>query len=210
MEYIAPRKADNDQMIKILERMISVKVDGIIIQGIGGQQFIDIIHKGNSRGIPIITIDADVENSERKAYVGIDNYHAGQLAGKSIIDNTTGNQYVGVVIGRFNTISQQERIRGFKDKVKDIDRIHIVDIKESNITQTGAAQATYSLLREYPSISTIVGMSALDGVGIVEGLQEIAPNKDVFITAFDTLPETLALIQDLSLIHISEPTRRRD
>ncbi len=30
---------------------------------------------------------------------------------------------------------------------------------------------------------------------MVEGLHEIAPNKDVYITAFDVLPETLMLIQ---------------
>lgn len=195
LEYLGPPNADNDQQLKILDRMISVKVDGIITQGVEGKRFVDLAFKGVERGIPIITIDTDVESSVRKAYVGTNNFYAGQLAGKTIIENTTGEQYVGIVTGRFDAINQQERIEGFKDAIKSTKRIQIVGSQESNITQIGAAKATYSLLKEYPMITALVGTSALDGIGMVEGLHEIAPNKDVYITAFDVLPETLALIE---------------
>ena len=196
LEYVGPRKADNQQLLKLLDRMISVKVDGIIIQGVEGKRFADLAFKAMERGIPIVTVDTDVKSSVRKAYVGTDNFYAGQLAGRSIIENTTGEQYIGIVTGRFDAINQQERIEGFKDAVKSTDRIHIVGSEESNITQIGATQATYSLLKEHPSINVLVGMSALDGVGMVEGLHEIAPNKDVYITAFDVLPSTMELIRN--------------
>ena len=196
LEYVGPLKADNDQLLKLLDRMVSAKVDGIITQGVEGQRFVDLVLKGVERGIPILTVDTDVKSSVRKAYVGTDNFLAGQLAGENIIENTTGEQYVGIVTGRFDAINQQERLAGFKEAVEAIDRIHIVGSKESNITQIGAAQATYSLLKEFPSITVLVGLSALDGIGMVEGLYEIAPNKDVYISAFDILPETLSLIRN--------------
>lgn len=196
LEYVAPQKADNDQLLKLLDRMISARVDGIITQGVEGRRFVDLALKGLDRRIPIITIDTDVKSSARKAYVGTDNFQAGQLAGKAIIENTTGEQYVGIVTGRFEAINQQERIAGFEAAVESIDRIHIVEVQESNITQIGAAQATYSLLKEYPEINALIGTSALDGIGIVEGLHEIVPNKNVYITAFDILPETLKLIEE--------------
>lgn len=195
LEYVAPKNIDRDQMLKLLDQMISVKVDGIIIQGIEGPPFIDLIHKGVGRGIPIVTVDADVKASERKAYVGLDNFFAGQLAGQAIIQNTAGEQHVGIVVSKKTSINQQERIAGFADAIEEIDRIQIVAIKESNLTQTGAAQATYSLLREYPAINALVGMSALDGIGMYEGLHEITPYKEVYISAFGLLPETLYLIK---------------
>lgn len=195
LEYVAPQKVDNDKLLKLLDRMISAKVDGIIIQGVEGERFIELVHKGVEKTIPIITIDTDVKASERKLYVGTDNFYAGQLAGKAVIENTTGVQYVGIVTGRFDAINQQERIAGFKQAIEAEDRIHIVATKESNITEIGASKATYTLLKQYPDITAIVGTSALDGVGIVDGLQEIAPFKDIYITAFDVLPETLSLIR---------------
>ncbi|WP_203247622.1 sugar-binding protein [Sporosarcina beigongshangi] len=195
LEYVGPLKADNDQLLKLIDRMVSVKVDGIITQGVEGKRFVDLVRKGVERGIPILTVDTDVKSSARKAYVGTDNFYAGQLAGETVINNTTGEQYVGIVTGRFDAINQQERLAGFKEATKATERIHIVGMHESNITQIGAAQATYSLLKKYPSITVLVGLSALDGIGMVEGLQEIAPNKDIYMTAFDILPETLELIR---------------
>jgi len=196
LEYVAPQKADNDQLLKLLDRMISARVDGIITQGVEGRRFVDLALKGLDRRIPIITIDTDVKSSARKAYVGTDNFQAGQLAGETIIENTRGEQYIGIVMGRFEAINQQERIAGFEAAIESTDRIHVVGVQESNITQIGAAQATYLLLKEHPEINALIGTSALDGIGIVEGLQEIVPNKNVYITAFDILPETLQLIEE--------------
>ncbi|MBP1949786.1 sugar-binding protein [Virgibacillus litoralis] len=195
LEYMAPQKADNDELLKLLDRMISAKVDGILTQGVEGDRFVDLVHKAIERGIPIITVDTDVKSSERNVYVGTDNFYAGQLAGKTIIENTTGEQYVGIITGRFDAINQQERLEGLKQAFKAEERIHIVDIKESNITEVGATQATYSLLKNYPSITALVGTSALDGIGMVQGINEIASRKDIYITAFDVLPDTLALIR---------------
>lgn len=196
LDYIAPKKADNDEALTLLDRMISAKVDGIITHGIEGQKFVDLVHKGIERGIPIITIDTDVENSERKAYVGSNNYKAGQLLGQAIIKNTKGKQYIGIVTGRNDSISQQERIAGLEQVIEAQPRLKIVSLEESNITEIGAAQAAYTLLKEYPEINVLTGTSALDGIGIVEGLRDIAPTKDVLILAFDTLPRTLQKIQD--------------
>lgn len=195
LEYVAPKKADNSKLLKLLDRMISAKVDGIITQGIEGQRFIELVHKGIERGIPIITVDTDVENSERDVYVGTNNFFAGELTGKTIIENTKGPQYVGIVTGRFDAINQQERIAGFKHAIESTDRIHIIDSKESNITEIGATQAAYSLLKQYPKINVLIGTSALDGIGIVDGIKEYLPNKDIYITAFDVLPETLDLVR---------------
>ncbi|WP_106496515.1 sugar-binding protein [Lentibacillus sp. Marseille-P4043] len=194
IEYVAPEKADNDSMLRLLDRMISAKVDGIIIQGVEGDRFVNLVHKGIERGISIITTDTDVKSSERKVYVGTNNFYAGELAGKAILENTTGEQYVGIVTGRYDAINQQERIAGFKKKVKESGRIHIVEVKESNITEIGASQAAYSLLKQHPNITVLFGTSALDGIGMVDGLDEIAPNNDIYIISFDVLPETLDLI----------------
>ncbi|RDW21509.1 sugar ABC transporter substrate-binding protein [Oceanobacillus arenosus] len=195
LEYVAPKRADNEQLLRLFDRLIAAKVDGIITQGIEGQRFVDLVHKSIERGIPVITIDTDVKSSERNAYVGTDNYYAGQLTGRTIIENTTGEQYVGIVTGRLDAINQQQRIEGLKEEIAPHPRIQIVATLESNITRIGATKATYELLKEHPEINVLVGTSSLDGIGMVTGLEEIAPNKEVYITAFDVLPRTLDLIR---------------
>jgi len=195
LEFVAPKNIDNDLTVKLLDQMISVQVDGIMVPGIGTEEFIHLVHKGVKRGIPIITVGSDIKNSERKAYVGLDNYHVGQLIGKNFIKNTNGNQQVGIIISHFKSKGQQERVEGFKDAVQRVNRIEIVDVLESNLTQTGAARATYTLLKEYPTLNALIGMSSLDGIGIYEGFQDISPHKDMYISAFGLLPETVKLIE---------------
>lgn len=213
LEYVAPRKADNDEFLALFDRMISTKVDGIIVQGIEGDEFIELVHKSAENGIPIVTIDSDVPNSERNAYVGTDDIYAGELLGRAIIEQTKGPQYVGIIAGRLDSINQNERIKGFKNMIAHDHRLEIVAIEESNLTEFGAAEATYHLLKEHPEITALVGISSLDGIGIVEGWQDIAPNKNIYIGAFDILPETLDLIHqgliDTTIAQYPEEMGRR-
>src|SRR5699024_5571892 len=53
LEYVAPQRADNESSLKMLDRMISSNLDGIITQGIEGQRFKDLIHKGVEKNLPI-------------------------------------------------------------------------------------------------------------------------------------------------------------
>src|SRR5699024_3211440 len=112
LEYVAPQKADNKEMLRLLDRMILAKVEGIMIKGIEGDCVAELVNKGNEHHLPIMTIDTDVKSSERKTYIGTDNFYAGHLSAKTIIENTTGEQYVGIVTGRFDAVNQQERIAG--------------------------------------------------------------------------------------------------
>lgn len=199
LEYVGPRQTDNEEKLETMDRMISAKVDGIIIQGLPGERFKELIRKAVDRDIEVITVDADVPESERKIYVGTDNYKAGMLAGKALIERTEGKQYVGIVTGLFDSVNLQQRVEGFKDAIRDDDRIALIDVKESAITEIGAAQATYSLLKENPQINALFGTSALDGIGMVQGVQEAGGNQRPFIISFDTLPQTISLIEQGSI-----------
>lgn len=196
LEYIGPSKSDLEEKLQTLDRMISAKVDGIIIQGLPGQRFLDLVHKARENRIPVITVDTDVPKSERQVYVGTNNYEAGFLAGQALIVDTKGEQHVGVIMGSFSALNQQERLDGFMDAISNSSRIKVVDQMESNITEIGAAQATYSLLKEHPETTALFGTSALDGVGMVQGVEEMNPSQDIYIAAFDILPETLSLIEN--------------
>src|SRR5699024_12030984 len=116
--------SDLDKLLKLFDRMISSKVDGIIVQGIQGERFVELVHKAVEREIPIITVDTDVPNSERKAYVGTNNFRVGKLAGKKLIESTTGNQYVGFVTGGFNAINKKQQLKDLKEPIKKFSGIN--------------------------------------------------------------------------------------
>ncbi|MCP8617559.1 sugar-binding protein [Salirhabdus salicampi] len=195
IEYVGAKQADDDEQLRTLDKMIAAKVDGILIQGMGVERFYDLVHEARQKGIPIVTVDTDSPLSERFAYVGTNNYKAGYIAGEALVNNTTGHQYVGVITGRNVSKNQQLRVSGFQDAIASYDRIEIVDIRESNITKVGAAEATYELLKEHANINAFFGTSALDGIGIHEGITQMNVKNHPYIIAFDDLPETIRLVQ---------------
>ncbi|GAE95150.1 sugar ABC transporter [Gracilibacillus boraciitolerans JCM 21714] len=195
LEYIGPKVTDNEERLATFDRMITAGVDGIITKGMNDPEFAELVRKAASRNIPVATIDTDNEQSGREFYVGTDNYRAGLLAGKTLIEQTTGEQRVAVIIGLATAQNQLERLNGFEDAIAESDRIELVDVAESNITELGAAQATYQLLKKHSNITAFFGTSALDGIGIVQGIEEMRPRERPYVIAFDILPETLTEIE---------------
>jgi ribose transport system substrate-binding protein len=199
LEYLGPKQADNIEQLKFMDKTITGKVDGIIIQGIAHSNFNQLTNKAFERGIEIVTVDTDVADSERKAFVGSDNYMAGVQAGSAMIEDTKGDQYVGIVTGRLDALNQQLRIKGFKDAIKKENRIKLVDIEVSNITKSGALQATYDLLKKHPHLNAFYGTSALDGSGIAQVVNQFKLKQSTYIIGFDILPQTLHLLEEGSI-----------
>lgn len=198
LEYAGPRQANYSEQLKTLDTAIAGKVDGILMQGGKSEMLTTLISKAQGKGIPIVTVDTDAPDTERAAYVGTNNYYSGFLAGQALLADTNGPQWVGIVTGRFQSENQKQRVEGFKEAVKKEERIQIVGIEESSITKIGAIEATYRLFHNHPDITAIYGTSALDGVGIA-GVTRYFNKKNIYVIAFDTLPETLFLLNEQAI-----------
>jgi ribose transport system substrate-binding protein len=197
LEYLGPKQVDNSEQLKYMDQSIAGNVDGLIAQGITSKRFDQLVNKAFEKGIPFVTVDTDAPKSDRAFYVGSDNYRAGVLAGEALIKGTQGEQNVGIVTGRLDSSSQKLRIQGFKDTIQQNKRMKVVAIKESNITKSGAVQATYDLLREHPGLTAFYGTSALDGTGISQVVNQL--QLDPTIISFDILPQTIKLLEKGSI-----------
>ncbi|GAA3330569.1 hypothetical protein GCM10020331_083650 [Ectobacillus funiculus] len=75
-----------------MKKAIVSKVDGIVVQSLDEQMFAPIINKAVNENIPVVTIDTDSPKSERVAYVGTDNYTAGEKLGEVVAEMTGGRR----------------------------------------------------------------------------------------------------------------------
>ncbi|MFD2705694.1 MULTISPECIES: sugar-binding protein [Salibacterium] len=196
LESIGPEKADRGEMLRTMDQMIAAEVDGILTQGLPGPRFRELVEKAEDKGIPVLTVDSDRPDSERRAYIGTDNVEAGRLAGEEMLRATEGRQRVGIITGNLESLNQQERIRGFEEAVAGRDRVEVVDVRESNISEVGAAEAAYTMIKQHSDINALFGTSALDGIGMVQGVEDITVGERPFMLAFDILPETMTLIEE--------------
>ncbi|WP_240468709.1 sugar-binding protein [Gracilibacillus sp. YIM 98692] len=194
VEYGGPRRSNPEEQLKLLDIAIKSKVDGIMVQALN-DDFLPMIEKAVNQGIPVITIDTDAPESPRSAYIGTDNYAAGQLAGRTLVEDTEGEATVGIITGSFDNAHHRLRVEGFQDVVEGEEGIEIVAIEESNITRVVAEEKAYTMLNEKPDITALYGTSALDGIGMAAAAESLEMVEDLYMINFDTLEENLQLVE---------------
>lgn len=205
VEYQGPRRSNPEEQLKLVDMAIKSKVDGIIVQALN-ENFEEMINKAVEEGIPVITVDTDAPNSLRSAYIGTDNYAAGQLAGRTLVEDTNGTAKVGIITGSFGNAHHKLRVEGFKDIVEKEEGIEIAAIEESQITRVMAEEKAYTMLTEHSDITALYGTSSLDGIGMTAAAESLNLNH-LYMMGFDTLKENVNLLQQdkLDVLIAQEP-----
>ncbi|ARK28673.1 sugar-binding protein [Halalkalibacter krulwichiae] len=195
VEYEGPKRSNPVEQLKLLDMAIKSKVDGIIVQALN-EHFTPLIDQAVAQGIPVITIDTDSSESMRSAYIGTDNYLAGQLAGKALVEDTKGEATVGIISGSFDNAHHLQRVKGFKDVVEEVEGIKIVAIEESNISRVDAEEKAYQMLSEHDNITAFYGTSSYNGVGIVAAAKSLNKQNDMYVITFDPIDENIQLLEN--------------
>ncbi|MER2059672.1 MAG: sugar-binding protein [Niallia sp.] len=197
VEYEGPKRSNPEEQLKLLDMAIQAKVDGIIVQALN-ETFTPLINKAVKEGIPVITIDTDAPESLRNAYIGTDNYLAGQLAGQTLVKDTGGKATIGIITGGIDNAYNQHqlRVQGFKDAIAKVKGIKIIAIDESNLTRVQAEEKAYKMMKEHEDITAFYGTSSLDGIGIVAAAKSLKKHDDVYVISFDALEENIDLLNE--------------
>lgn len=195
IEYVGPSRSNPEEQLELLDMAIKSKVDGIIVQALNAD-FTSLINHAVDAGIPVLTIDTDSPASLRSAYIGTDNYAAGQLAGEELVKDTGGEATVGIITGSFDNVHHQLRIEGFRNVVDQVKGIKIVAIAESNITGVEAEEKAYTMFSENSEITAFYGTSSYDASGIVAAATSLNRQDDLYVIGFDTLDENIDLLQN--------------
>lgn len=195
VEYVGPKRSNPDEQLKLFDMAIKSKVDGIIVQALN-DQFTPLIDQAVEQGIPVITIDTDSEGSMRGVYIGTDNYEAGQLAGKSLVEDTKGEATVAIISGSFDHDLHRLRVKGFTDIVEQINGIEIVAIEEAAISRVDAEEKAYNMLAEHDNITAFYGTSSYNGVGIVAAAKSLKKESEMYVITFDAIDENLQLLKN--------------
>ncbi|SHM98375.1 LacI family DNA-binding transcriptional regulator [Gracilibacillus kekensis] len=110
----------NNQQIEFVQTIIDdYKYDAIVIAAHDTKPLEKLIEQAMDKNIAVFTINTDVPNSKRIAYVGSDYYDAGYLAGELIYLFNNDVKNVVLIRERENTYQMLNKDNGFKDYYKN-------------------------------------------------------------------------------------------
>jgi ribose transport system substrate-binding protein len=211
VEYWGTKQTNIDDHMKLIEMAIASKVDGILTQGLS-DEFEPVIEKALDKDIPVITVDSNFANNDFVTYVGTNNYQAGYNIGLHVLEETSGETKIGIVTGSMIANNLNERVQGFLDAISKEHRMKVASIESSNLSKIQGADKTFQMLKNDPDISIFYGTSALDSLGIIEGMKKKNGTNDIRVYAFDTLEETIDLMKkgDIHMTLKQEPYEMGD
>ncbi|MFC0214013.1 sugar-binding protein [Paenibacillus chartarius] len=198
LHYTGPYRINPQEQMRLLEKAIAAKADGVLVQGLGDEGYRSLIDKAVQAGIPVIAVDTDEPDSSRLSYVGTDNMEAGMKMGELVVKTSGGAGTIGVLIGSERAPNQQLRLQGLRRALAQFPNLTVAHVRSSNISRLQAAGQAEELLQLKPRITEMVGFSALDGPGIKEAAERLRPNG-LHIYAFDTTEETLSGLSECKI-----------
>jgi len=194
-EYVGPAGYDMQAMITAFEQTLAKpKLRGVVVVGFE-DVLIPIINKAVEKGIPVVTVDADLAASKRIAFVGTGNFQAGFEGGRKLASLIGYKGKVGLMtkVGQSNL---EERIRGYRAALGQYNGIEIVQVCETQSDPIKAAQAATAVLGQHPDLAGLGCVEAAGGVGAATAVREANLTGKVKIVAMDRGNEVLQLIKE--------------
>ena len=198
-QWVVPQNTQGSTQVKILEDLISKKVDGIAISVNEPKSVESVMKKAEASGIKVLTFDSDSAKSGRSMYIGTSNAAAGETMGESMAKAIDNKGEVAIVTGQLGAANLNERIGGIKKALANHPDIKLVATEGTEDDLARAVSVDEALFRGHPALKGIFGVSQVGGPSIakVMATKEFASKKQsVKVFAFDDLPDTVKGVKD--------------
>lgn len=187
---------DVEAQLQAVEELLEEEVNGIAMTPCNDDRIRNCINALYEQGIPVVTLNTDIENSRRLAYVGSNYARSGATAAGLLQLMTSGTVNVGIITGSSNILCHTERIAGFLNTLAPYsDRIHIVDTVEIHDDEVESYEKTTALLSAHPEINAL--FFAAGGVyGGCRSVETLGRKGGIRIIAFDLVPTTRQMLEN--------------
>jgi ribose transport system substrate-binding protein len=155
---------DSVTQANAIDNLITNDVDAIIVAAIDADEIKPSIRKAAAASIPVVAVDARVDDPAVGTQVGIANTQGGAQIGEKLLEISKGTGTVGIV-SALNSVIQLEREKGFTDTVRAAG-MQIGTIVDGRNVQDSAQTAAENLLTGNRNMTYVyaTGEPALVGV----------------------------------------------
>ncbi len=196
---VGPVAADAIEQTRMVDDLIARGVDGIAISCNDPTACIAPIDRAVAAGIPVMTWDSDSPQSKRFTFLSIDNYLGGQTAADLLAKTIGGRGKVALLTGVPGALNLDQRVRGFKDRLRSYPEMAVVATVASNEDINLGVQGVEETMQAHPDLRGwfFVGLWPLVADrGAMPLWERASRSGQLKSVAFDTLPVELGLLQD--------------
>ena len=196
--YIRWTKVDTLQQLKTIDELLKLGVNGIAISPTNDRRLAEKINQLSKNGIPVVTLNTDILNCSRMAFVGSNYYQTGATAaGLMRLAAGRGDSpiRVGIISGSDEVLCHTERIAGFKRSAGEDDRFSIIKTIVNDEDDALSYQRTKEMLTQHPEINALFFAASGIGGGC-RAVIDAGRGEDMTIITYDAIPDTVRLLRE--------------
>ena len=182
--------ANNDPAAQnnAIETYIQQGVAALIVVAIDTNGIMPAVQQAADASIPVIAVDAVLPEGPQVAQVGVNNYGAGELIGKSALDyvkTSMGDKANLGIVGALNSTIQNIRQKGFEDTIKANSNINVVGVVDGRNVQDNAMSAAENLFTANPSMDSVYATGEPALIGAVAAVQAQGLEDQIKVFGWD-------------------------
>lgn len=186
-----------DAQLSAIKALINDGIQGLIITPYNDNTIAAELNKLSSAGIPVVTVNSDIENVHRLCFVGSDYYNSGVVAAGLIKLVTSSQVNLGVIMGDANILCHSERLAGFVNHLSGESRFKLISQNENFDDDAKSYEIVKEMLDKHPEINAFYFTAA--GVyggcrAIIEFKSKHKSNEEIRVITFDDVPTTLEML----------------
>ncbi|MBT2725832.1 autoinducer 2 ABC transporter substrate-binding protein [Bacillus sp. ISL-75] len=201
--YTGPTEPDAAQQVKVIEDLISQKVDVIAVAPNDPAAITPVLKKAKDAGIKVMDWDTPADQSVVELSVHqIDDEAYGRHIAKSLIEKMgTDKGEIAILTGGLSAANLNSWIDGAKKELEEnYPGIKLVSDKiATDEKQPVAYQKTLDLIKSYPNLKGIMAFSTIAPIGAAQAIQEKGLQDKVSVVGTALPKDSKPFLEDGSL-----------
>lgn len=192
---LAPTKPDNvEEQIRILEDLISKKVDAVVLAPANTQAIAAGVQKLNGAKIPVVYDNTRGSGGEFVSYIGADNILVGRTMAEEMVKRLGGKGKLLVLEGFPGQQTADDRLKGVKEVLAKNPGIQVAS-QTGKWTLDEGRNVTENTLQRWPDLNAILCIGGEMALGAVEAVKAAGQEGKVIISSMDVYPAQVAAVK---------------
>ncbi len=182
-----------------IETYIEQKVAALIVVAIDTNGIMSAVQQAADAGIPVIAVDAVLPDGPQVAQVGVNNYGAGEMIGKTMLDfvaQEMGDKAQLGIVGALNSTIQNIRQQGFEETIKSNAAIEVLGVVDGQNVQDNAMTAAENLFTANPAMNAVYATGEPALIGAVAAVKSQGLEEQIKVFGWDLTSHSIEGIDE--------------
>jgi ribose transport system substrate-binding protein len=192
---LAPTKPDNvEEQIRILEDLISKKVDAVVLAPANTQAIAAGVQKLNAAKIPVVYDNTRGSGGEFITYIGADNILVGRTMAEEMARRMGSKGKLLVLEGMPGQQTADDRLKGVKEVLAKNSGIQFIS-QTGKWTIDEGRNVTENTLQRWPDLNAILCIGGEMALGAAEAVKAAGRDGKVIISSMDVNPAQVTALK---------------